>query len=201
MPRLLFALTFFLLAGCAGGPPRQAVTARHDLGDPAGQWPERAIVIRDVEVRAAPWLDSPDQLYRLVDAAPLQRQSYAASRWVAPPGELLERWLARLILPAQPAGDATGGCRLVVWLDELEQRFVSVRDSEVVLAVRASLLRGKRILAQQVFQIVRPAPTPDSAGGAQAARAAAQGLAETLAAWLGERRQQDPTLVAACAAR
>lgn len=201
MRSLLLALMFFLLAGCVGGPPRQAMIARHDLGDPTGQWPERAIVIRDVEVRAAPWLESPALFYRRVATAPLQRQSYAASRWLAPPGELLERWLERLILPVQPPGDEAFGCRLVLWLDELEQRFVSARDSEVVLAARAGLSRGHRILAQQAFQIVRPAPSPDSAGGVQATRAAAQGLAEALAGWLGERRQREPALESVCAAR
>lgn len=198
MHRPLLVLTFFLLSSCAMGPPRQAMIARHDLGDPTGRWPERAIVIRDVEVRAAPWLDSPAQSYRRVDAAPFRRQSYAASRWVAPPAELLERWLSRLILPEQPAGE---GCRLVLWLDELEQRFTTPRSSEVVLMARAGLLRGSRILAQQSLQIVRPAPTPDSAGGVEAVRAAAQGLAEALAGWLGERRRQEPDLVSVCAGR
>lgn len=201
MPRPLFALIFLLLVGCAGGPPRQAVTARHDLGDPANPWPEHTIVIRDVEVRAASWLDSPAQLYRRVDVAPLRRQSYAESRWVAPPGELLERWLARLILPLQPAGEVAGGCRLVVWLDELEQRFMSARDSEVVLAARAGLVRGNRILAQQSVQIVRPAPSPDSTGGVTATRAAAEALAEALAQWLGERRRREPELMSVCAGR
>lgn len=197
----VLAVMVFLLAGCVGSTPRATAIARHDLGDPAGRWAENAIVIRDVEVRAAPWLDSPALLYRLADTAPLRRQSYAESRWVAPPGELLERWLERLILPVQPAGEASGGCRLVLWLDELEQRFGSPRASEVVLFARAGLWRGKRILAQQTVQIVRPAPTPDSAGGVQATRAAAEALAEALAQWLGERRQQEPALVSVCAGR
>ncbi|MFN3884728.1 MAG: hypothetical protein ACK4Q4_08225 [Rhodocyclaceae bacterium] len=201
MRRLSLALVCILLAGCAGGPPRQTMIVRHDLGDFTGRWPERAIVIREVEVRAAPWLDTPAQFYRRVDAAPLQRQRYAASRWVAPPGELLERWLSRLILPEQPAGEVAEGCRLVLWLDELEQRFTTPRSSEVVLLTRTALLRGKRILAQEAQRIVRPAPTPDSAGGVEATRAAVQALAEALAEWLGERRQRQPALVAACATR
>ncbi|MFN6961617.1 MAG: hypothetical protein ACK4N6_05175 [Rhodocyclaceae bacterium] len=201
MRQPFLALMCILLAACAGGPPRQALIARHDLGDPVGRWPERAIVIREVDVRAAPWLESPAQLFRLGHTSPLRRQSYAQSRWVAPPGELLERWLSRLILPVQPAGEAGSGCRLVIWLDELEQRFTSPRSSEVVLAARAGLMRGNRILAQQAMQIARPAATPDSVGGVEATRAAAQALVEALADWLGERRRQEPGLVSVCAGR
>ncbi|MFN4148895.1 MAG: hypothetical protein ACK4E4_05010 [Rhodocyclaceae bacterium] len=201
MPRFLLALMSVLLAGCVGSPPRQTMIVRHDLGDPSGRWLERAIVIREVEVRAAPWLDTPAQFYRRVDTAPLQRQRYAASRWEAAPSEMLERWLARLILPEQPAGEAGGGCHLVIWLDELEQRFTSPRSSEVVLAARAGLLRGKRILAQKALRIVRPAPSPDSSGGVEATRAAVHGVAEALEQWLGERRQLEPELVSVCAGR
>jgi cholesterol transport system auxiliary component len=188
-------MTFFLLAGCVGSPSREARSARFDLGDPQARWPAAGVRIRQVEVRAAPWLESTAQYYRLNHSTPLRRQSYAESRWVAPPGVLLEQWLKRLILPRQPPGDLQRGCRLVIWLDELEQRFASASSSEVVLAARAALMLGPRMLAQENLQIARPAATPDSAGGVIAARAAVQALAESLA----ERWHRDASLAEACA--
>jgi len=128
----------------------------------------------------------------------LYKTELAARLGVAPPAELLEQWLARIILPSQPAGHAQSGCRLVIWLDELEQRFVSASFSKVVLAARAQLMQGERVLAQQSLQIVQPAATPDSAGGVQATREAARALTEALAGWLSERRRSDPSLAQTC---
>ncbi|MFZ5497595.1 MAG: ABC-type transport auxiliary lipoprotein family protein [Pseudomonadota bacterium] len=193
MMRRWLLVLLISLSGCLNHPRPDAPIARHDFGDPAGRWPAGGIAIRQVKVEAAPWLDASAQLYRLQYATPLRRESFATSRWVAPPGELLERWLERVILPAQPGG--VGGCRLVIMLDELEQRFTSPTASEVVLAVRANLLQGKRLVTSKAIEITRPASTPDSAGGVRATRAAVQALAEALAVWVGESRQ----LASACA--
>jgi cholesterol transport system auxiliary component len=197
--RFLILLGAFLLTACVGSPPRQSEIARHDLGDPESRWPATRIAISRVDVRVAAWLDSPAQLYRLNYADPLRRQSYAENRWVAPPGELLERWLQRHILSGQNEG-AGPGCRLVLWLDELEQRFAAPRTSEVVLNVRASLqaLRGETTLARHDFHLVRPAPSPDARGGVQATRAAAAALTQELARWLGDLARERPQAIAMC---
>ncbi len=202
MRALLAILSAFLLAGCVGSPPRPVDIARHDLGDQFEQgdrWPATGVAISRVEVRVAAWLDTAAQLYRLDYADPLTRRSYAENRWVAPPGELLERWLQRRILTGQDAG-AGPGCRLVVWLDELEQRFETPRSSQVVLAARAGLLplRGDAVLAQQAFRIVRPAPTPDARGGVMATRAAADALARDLVDWLVGLSRERPRGIAQC---
>lgn len=197
--RFLILLSAFLLTACVGNPPRQTEIARHDLGDPEGRWPATGVAISLVDVRVAAWLDLPAQLYRLSYADPLTRHSYAENRWVAPPGELLERWLQRRILSGQGAGIASG-CRLVLWLDELEQRFDAPRSSKVVLEVRASLqpLRGDAILAQQEFHMVKAAPTPDARGGVQATRTGAAALAGELAKWLGDLARDRPQTIAMC---
>jgi len=49
-------------------------------------------------------------------------------------------------------------------------------------------------LARRAFRIAAPAPTPDARGGAQAARTAAQSLADALAQWLGEVAGSNPSL-------
>lgn len=197
--RTRLLLLSLLLAGCVGTPPRPVDIARHDLGDHAARWPQTGVNVARVEVRVAAWLDSTAQFYRLSYADPLRRHSYAENRWVAPPGELLERWLQRRILAERPEG-AAPGCRLVLWLDELEQRFETPRTSQVVLAVRASLQpgRGETVFAAHAFQIVQPAPTPDVRGGVQATRTAAAALAQQLAGWLGDLARDRPQAIASC---
>ena len=199
MRKYLFILAVFVLSGCVGNPPRSVDFARHDLGDLDGRWPSTGIVVSRVDVRVAAWLDSPAQLYRLSYADPLRRHSYAENRWVAPPGELIERFLQRRILSGQPDGTASG-CRLVLWLDELEQRFTGPQTSEVVLDVRASLqpVRGEAVLAKREFHLVKPAPTPDARGGVMATRAASDALANELARWLAELSRDPPRAIMSC---
>lgn len=199
MRQTLFVLLAFLLAGCVGNPPRQTEIARHDLGDLAGAWVAPGFPVSGVNVRAASWLDTPDQMYRLAYADDLRRHAYAESRWVAPPAELFERFLRRRIVYGQP--DFSGpGCRLDLTLDELDQRFATPQGSEIVLEIRASLhpARGKALLAKRAFLIRRPAPTPDARGGVQATRAAAQALADELARWLGEVARERPQAIVSC---
>lgn len=195
-------LCALLLAGCVGSPPRPVDIARHDLGDPGeqgGRWPVDGVAISRVEVRVPAWLDTTAQAYRLDYADPLTRRSYAENRWVAPPGELLERWLQRRI-PSGHEADAGPGCRLVVWLDELEQRFAAPQSGEVVLAARAGLqpLRGDVVLARHDLRIVVPAPTPDARGGVQATRAAVAALAQELARWFVDLARERPQAITIC---
>lgn len=198
----LVFLAWMMLSGCVGNPQRPVDIARHDFGDNAergDRWPPTGVNVSQVQVRVAPWLDSTAQLYRLSYADPLRRHSYAENRWVAPPGELLERFLQQRILAERPEG-AMPGCRLVLWLDELEQRFDTPQTSQLVLAVRASLQpgRGDAVLAVQAFQIVQQAPSPDARGGTQATRAAADALAQQLARWLGEFARERPQAIQPC---
>lgn len=197
--RIRLLLLSLLLAGCVGTPPRPVDIARHDLGDHDARWPQTGVNVARVEVRVAAWLDSQAQLYRLSYADALRRHAYAENRWVAPPGELLERWLQRRILAGQPEG-AGAGCRLVLWLDELEQRFAAPQSSQVVLEARASLLppRGEGFVAQHGFRVSKAAPTPDAQGGVRATRAAAAALADELAQWLDELARERPSVVAVC---
>jgi len=188
---------FLLLAACAGGASRPVDLALRDLGEPAAILPAGAIALARIEVRTAAWLAGPAQHYRLSYADPLRRHSYAESRWAAPPGELLERWLQRSL----PAGQATGdACRLVLELDELEQRFDGPRSSQVVLEARVSLqpLRGDTVHAQQAFHIVKPAGSPDARGGVQATRAGADALAQELVRWLAELARDRPQTIVMC---
>lgn len=197
--RLLALFSIFLLAGCVGNPPRQADIAAYDFGNLSGVWPSPGFALAGVEVRATSWLDATAQLYRLNYADDLRRRSFAASRWVAPPAELLERFLQRRIVYGQP--DFAGrGCRLALTLDELEQRFSAEQASDMVLEVRARLLppNGDTLLSKRAFLIRKPAPTADARGGVAATREAVQALAAELALWLGEVGKERPQVAALC---
>ena len=137
--------------------------------------------------------------FRLSYAEPLQRRSYAESRWAAPPADLLEVFLKRRIVFNQ-AESGGAGCRLLVALDELEQRFDEPSGSKVMLEARAQLasMRGQETLARKSFVIQRPAAAADARGGAAAARDAAQALADELAGWLGELARDKPVLIERC---
>lgn len=197
--RLLMISVAFVLSGCLGNPPREGGMAIYDLGSPRITTRPERIPLVALEVSAAPWLDTPAQLYRLRYSDGFRRHQYAGSRWAAPPAELIERFLQREILFAQSEGEAAG-CRLSLALDEFEQRYETQEISDFVLEARAMLLapRGERVLAKQAFQIRRPAATPDAVGGVAAARGAVEDLVAGLDKWLAELAQTRPPLVAAC---
>ena len=139
----LAILSALLLTACVGSPARPIDIARHDFGDPPGQRVFSGISVVRIDVRAAAGLDSPAQLYRLTYADALRRHGYAESRWVAPPGELLEGFLQRRMLAGQPAPGAGAGCRLVLWLDagaqlvrfQFDDRAVSGRSTQITIGV------------------------------------------------------------------
>jgi cholesterol transport system auxiliary component len=85
-------------------------------------------------------------------------------------------------------------------LDELEQRFDTPQSSKVILEVRASLLppQGDTPLAKRAFEIKKSAPTADARGSVVATRAAAQALADDLAAWLGDVARERSQVTLAC---
>lgn len=191
-------LATLLLAGCLGSPPRPVDIALHDLGDVAEARLPVAVPLAGLRLRAAYWLDSPVQHYRLSYADATRRHAYAESRWIAPPAELLERHLQRRLAFAQPG--AGPGCRLVLQLDELEQRFASPQSSQVVLEVRANLLprHGEEPVARRAFALRQDAPAPDAKGGVRATRAAADMLAQDLTRWLAELARERPQAAAQC---
>lgn len=201
MKRLVPILAGLLLAAC-GGNVRMTETAQYDFGSLAGQWSGTRMPIASVDVQAASWLAGPAMHFRLAYAEPLRRQTYAESRWAAPPAELLERFLKRRIVFGQPDFNGTG-CRLQLALDELEQRFDDPRTSQMVLEVRALLTpwRGTELLSKRAFLIHQPAAAAAASGGAAATRDAMQALADDLGGWLDEIAREKPAIVERCRTR
>ncbi len=198
MKRLVTIFAVLLMAAC-GGNVRTAEMVSYDLGNPGGNWSGSRIPIATVDVQAASWLSGPAMHYRLAYAEPLRRQTYAESRWAAPPAELLETFLKRRIIFGQP--DFSGaGCRLQLVVDEFEQRFDDPQKSHTTLAVRALLtpLHGGDMLSKKAFLVQKPAPAADARGGVTAARDAVQVLADELGNWLGELARERPAIIERC---
>ena len=202
MRRVIMLLLAGMLAGCIGNPPRTTVPVLHDLGDAGTGGKAPALPIASLEVRAASWLSSSGQVYRLLYADPLQRHTFLESRWAAPPAELIERLLQRRIIFGQPESNGQG-CRLSLQLDELEQRFETSDVSRMLLEVRAQLLsaRGDQVLARRAFVIEKPAKVSDARGGVLAAREAVSDLTDELGVWLASVARDRPQTVAGCKVR
>lgn len=185
--RWLIVLPTLALAGCLGVSRQAPDVAHFDFGAPVtvpASTP--ALPLRSVDVVAPSWLDSPALQYRLAYAEPARRQSYAESRWIAPPGELVEVALRRAIVSGDTLTQAVG-CRLLIDLDELAQVFRTPGDSDGVIEVRASLLapRTDTLLARKGFSVSRPAASADARGGVAAITAAVEALAAGLRDWIG----------------
>lgn len=176
---LLFAL---LLGACAAGPQPAAKTAYYDLGPVAAAPNDRRVAaLRGIEVSAPSWLDTPAMQYRLAYRDGRQRQSYAESRWAAPPAELVGLALRRRL----SAGAGAGACRLSVDLEEFVQVFDAAASSRAVVEAHAQLLGpGGEPLARRSFSLGRPAAGADAPGGVAAFSAAVQDLAAALHDWL-----------------
>ena len=121
--------------------------------------------------------------YRLLYAANQRRQSYADSRWVAPPAELLGHALRKRML----SGETGGACRLRVDLDEFAQVFDSAKASHVLLEARVQVVApsGGDILARHSFSLSRPADSADASGGVAALTGAVEAFSTELHDWLG----------------
>ena len=199
MMKWLFTILAGLLLAACGGNVASTEVARYDFGTLAGKWPETRIPIATVEVQAASWLAAPAMHFRLAYAEPLRRQTYAESRWAAPPADLLEAFLKRRIVFGQ-ADFSGAGCRLQLVLDELEQRFDDPQRSQMVLEVRALLtpLRGAEILSKRAFLIRKPAAAADARSGAAAAGDAVRALADDLGGWLEQVAREKPAVVERC---
>ncbi len=186
MRLLLASLVVSALAACSLVPPRhENPTAHYDLGPPpatAAQAP--ALSVRAVEVESPTWLDGTAMHYRLAYADATRRESYGDSRWVAAPGELMQRALRRAVFSG--ADSVRGGCTLRVDLDEFLHVFDQSSVSFGLVEARAALFapRTDTPVALRSFSLRQPAPSPDAPGGVAALSGAVEQLAQGIREWL-----------------
>jgi cholesterol transport system auxiliary component len=188
--RFLFAVALAMaLAACAIRP---APPSLYDLGplphattqSPAPTLP--ALSVADVQAPA--WLDEQHMFYRLEYINALQPHAYAGSRWTMTPAALVTQRLRSRIaqaggVVATPADGASLPV-LRVELDDFSQIFPDAQHSHARVALRASLVRGRMLLAQRSVARDMPAPSADADGGAAAMSAATDAAIDEIIAWL-----------------
>lgn len=175
-----------LVAACAGNPAALN-DLRYDLGPPpaasvSGTLPP----LKVLEVSAPPQLDNDGILYRL--STDSQRTArYAKSHWTTSPARLITMRMRTALgehATVLSGADAVQAPMLKVELEQFEQVFVSSTESAGVLAARATLIKGGRVIAQRAFVARAPASSPDAAGGVRALAAASDDFVGQLGAWL-----------------
>lgn len=141
-------------------------------------------------VHAPSWLDTTAIVYRLAYTQEARHQAYAHSYWAGPPSDLLTaRLTARLadstniVRPGQgiPADHA-----LRVELIEFVQVFESPQSSSGLVQMRASLINGRSLVAQQSFGAAKPAPSPDASGAVRALSDAADSAISEIVEWVAK---------------
>lgn len=135
------------------------------------------------------WLDSNTMFYRLNYANAQQPRPYAQARWTMPPAELLTQHLKASISRAGGVALAASDGALEVPVlrieaDDFTQHFASPSESTGQVALRASLFRGRSLVAQRSFVHHSPAGSADATGGAAALAAASDAVIADIIVWL-----------------
>jgi len=186
-----------LLGACAM-PERAPAPLLYDFGPAAAAAsaapaaPARPTLA--IRVLASPALDSPAMLYRLGYADAQQLRAYTQARWAMAPADLVQQRLREglgrdnALLPA----GAEAARQLHIELEEFSQLFTSPGESSGLLRLRASVLQrtslGEQLLAQREWQLQRPAPSPDAAGGVRALTSTTDAAVQELQQWLQQLR-------------
>ncbi len=170
------------LGACSGLALRPAPMAVYDLGITSGQSLPPELAPAQLILSTAPWLSPTAMQYRLSWLDPDRRRTYAESRWVSAPADMLGLALDRGLM----VGAGGQPCRLRVELDEFVQVFDSSTQSHVEVIVRVALLpaRSQLPVARAEFRIEEAAPSADAAGGVSAHRSAAGRLVHEISTWL-----------------
>ncbi len=187
---LLIAANSVLLGGCA--LTRAESATLYDLGPlraKQGATLPALPPISIADIQAPAWLDSTMLFFRLNYANDQQPRPYAQARWSMAPGQLLLQHLKSRIAQAGgvalPASDGAINIPVLrVEMDEFTQHFDAPGHSAGHVALRASLYKGRLLIAQKSFIRQAPAPSADAAGGAKALSVASDAAIVDLILWL-----------------
>lgn len=188
MNRCFVLLAALLLSACVGGAGNSVPSVTYDFGLPVarlavgGAWPGLSL-----EVRSPPWFDSTNVDYRLAYADPLTRRQYVGSRWAGAPAQLIAQRLRQQLGVLSATANSATDCLIRVELQEFSQVFDSPQSSRGVLTASVSLIDGKRrVVAERLAVIDKPALGADASGGVQALVAASTEFGRLLSDWLLE---------------
>lgn len=187
-------IAILMTAGCAGNRPGS--TTLYDLGpletSAAGALPALPPVAV-AEVQGPGWMDSNLIFYRLNYANNQQPRPYANARWAMPPAQLLlQRMKARIAQAGGASLAASHGATNVPVLrieaDEFSQVFEAPGKSHVAVSLRASVFRGRLLVAHKSFSRQLPAASGDAEGGARALAAASDAVIADMITWLSTQQ-------------
>ena len=188
MNRCFVLLAALLLSACVGGAGNSVPSVTYDFGLPVarlavgGTWPGLSL-----EVRSPSWFDSTNVDYRLAYADPLTRRQYVGSRWAGAPAQLIAQRLRQQLGVVSATANSATDCLIRVELQEFSQVFDSPQSSRGVLTASVSLIDGKRrVVAERLAVIDKPALGADASGGVQALVAASTEFGRLLSDWLLE---------------
>lgn len=180
------------LPGCAVRGNTDSATL-YDLGPLKKQQDKTALPalppVSIAAVQVPVWLDSSMMFYRLNYANAQQPRPYAQARWTMTPAQLLTQYLkARIAQAGGIALAASDGAVdvpvLRIEADDFSQHFASPSESTGQVALRASLYRGRTLLAQRSFVRQSPSGSADAAGGAAALASASDAAIADIILWL-----------------
>jgi len=141
------------------------------------------------EITVPNWLDRPTIYYRLNYANEQQPRPYTQARWTMPPAQLLLQHLKARIAQAggavlSPSDGANNVPVLRVEVDDFTQSFLTPGQSIGKVGLRASVFKGRNLLAQRSFNREAPAPTADAEGGVRALAGASDDAIVDMMMWL-----------------
>jgi cholesterol transport system auxiliary component len=188
----ILVLPVVVLAACIVPEPAVRPEA-YDFGPPPSPQQDRATglpVLQVPDVQAPRGMDGNHVQYRLAHVDGRALRPYANSRWTTAPSQLLtQRMRQRLARqgPVVGSGEVQAGLLLKTELEQFEQVFDSGSGSRGVVRLRASLIRDRRLLAQQTFSAERVAESADARGGVRALTLASDALLDDLALWVAQQ--------------
>ncbi|QDZ29177.1 ABC-type transport auxiliary lipoprotein family protein [Noviherbaspirillum sp. UKPF54] len=183
-----------LLVSCA--LPRPESATLYDLGPARPMTGAPALpAISVADVTAPGWLDRPLMFYRLNYQSDLQPRAYTQSRWMTPPTQMVTQRVKTRIAQAGgvvlPASDGAANMPLLrIEADDFMQVFDVPGKSVGRVTLRASLFRGRVLVAQQSFSSQVPAASADAGGGARALAAASDMAIADIMRWLAALPQR-----------
>lgn len=186
------AFFLMLLSACSSTPVAQQLQ-QYDFGPLTSSAPAQAgqgkLQISIADIGIPPALDSNAMLYRLQYDNVQQLKAYTLHRWSMPPAQLLaQRLKAGLVAQgADVLANTDGAANLPILrleVDEFSQIFTSTSQSNAQISLRASVIKGHKLVAQKSFQQKIAATTADAPGGARAMREAADASIMEIQSWI-----------------
>lgn len=183
-------LSVFMLGACALGDGRPPASL-YDFGplktNQLVHLPDNVPVIK-TRVHAPEWMSENLMYYRLNYINDQQVRFYTESSWNTIPSRLFKN---RLDTYLASAGSTVTGYRttsptltLRVYIEDFGQHFTSPSDSIGHVSLRASLFKGKDLIAQKSFTRDVPATTADAPGGVRAMAQATDAVIADILNWM-----------------